>query len=86
LWQTRFLPLIIKIDDKGNVYIYIDRVHAVHADGKEYSGLYMMMDKGAIINVSKKLGLVTNSLMETEVVSYSEWFPKYTWFRYFRMA
>ena len=39
-----------------------------------------------MINVSKKLGVLTTSSTETEIVSTAECLPKCTWFRYFRMA
>ena len=39
-----------------------------------------------MINVSKKLAVVTTSSTETEVVADGGRFPKCTWFRYFRMA
>jgi hypothetical protein len=42
--------------------------------------------KGAMINVTKKLGLVTNSSTETEIVATGECLPQCTWFRYFRIA
>jgi hypothetical protein len=38
-----------------------------------------------MINISKKLGLVTNSSTETKIVSTGERMPKCTWFRYFRI-
>ena len=38
-----------------------------------------------MINVSKQLGLVTNSSMEIEIVDTDERLPKCTWFRYFRI-
>ena len=78
MWQTRYLPLIIEIDDKGDMYIYIDRVYAVHDDGRGYSGLHVTMGRGGIINQSKKLGVVMTSSTETEIVSTGERFPKYT--------
>ena len=62
------------------MHIYIDGSHAVHADGKGHSELYLTIGKGAMINVSKKLGLVTVSSTETEVVSNGERFPKCSWF------
>ena len=37
--------------------IYIDGGHATHTNAKGHSGLYAKMVKGAMINVSKKLGL-----------------------------
>ena len=48
--------------------------------------MHVTMGTGAMMNVSKKLGLVTNSLTETEVVATGERFPKCTWFRCFRIA
>ena len=39
--------------------IYVDGAYAVHADGKGHSGLFVTMGTGAMINVSKKLGVNT---------------------------
>lgn len=83
IWKTRFIPLIITINDDGAITC-IDGAHTVHADAKGHSGLFNTMGKGAMINVSKKLGIVTNSFTETEIVSTRELMPKCTWFRYFR--
>jgi hypothetical protein len=82
---TRFMPLIIASDGL-NTIIYIDGSHAVHSNCKGHSGLFLTQGKGAMINVSKKLGLVTNSSTETEIVATGERLPKCTWFRYFRIA
>ena len=86
IWRTRFLPLIIEIDEEGNAHICIDGAHAVHSDVKGHSGLYLTMGRSAIINTLKKLGIVTTSSTETEVVACGERFLKCTWFRYFRLA
>ena len=72
VWHTRYLPLIIAIDKNGNAHIYINGAHAMHSGGKGHSGLYVTMGTGAMMNVSKKLGFVTNSSAETEVVSTGE--------------
>ena len=85
VWWTRFIPTIIGITEEGAI-IYIDGSHAIHADTKGHSGMYTTMGKGALINVARKLGLVTISSTETEVVSTGERMPKCTWFRYFRIA
>jgi hypothetical protein len=85
LRATRFIPLII-MSDGINTVIYIDGSHAVHSNCKGHSGLFLTQGKGAMINVSKKLGLVTNSSTETEIVATGERLPKCTWFRYFRIA
>ena len=84
LWTTRFIPLIIMSDGKDTI-IYIDGAHAVHSNCKGHSGLFVTQGKGAMISVSKKLGLVTNSSTETEIVATGERLPKCTWFRYFRI-
>ena len=84
IWKSRFIPLIISITKKGAI-IYIDGAHAIHTDAKGHSGLYATMGKGAMINVSKKLGLNTLSSTETEIVSTGERLPKCVWFRYFRI-
>ena len=44
-----------------------------------------MMDRGSMINIFKKLGLVTSRPIEKEGIYNSEIFQKYTWFRYFRL-
>ena len=86
LWFTRYLPLIVAIDEDGNVCMHVDGAHAVHVDGKGHSGLFVTMGRGAMINASKKLGVNTISSTETEIVSDGERFPKCAWFRYFRLA
>lgn len=58
----------------------------VHADAKGHSGLFVTMGKGALINVVKKIGLVTSSSTETEIVSTGKRINKCTWFRYLREA
>ena len=84
--KTRYLLLIIEIDNSGEVHIYIDSTHAAYRNRKEYSGLHVMIDRGAMINQSKKLGVVRNSLTETEIISTSERFPQCTQFRYFGLS
>ena len=44
------------------------------------------MVTGDMINVSKKLELVTTSSTETEVALPREMFPKCGWFHFFRLA
>ena len=85
-WEARFLPIVLSIDENGEVTTHIDGIHAVHDDGKGHSGLCLTMEQGAMMNVLKKLGLVTTSSTEKEIVSNGERFPKCTWFRCFRLA
>ena len=66
--------------------MYINGAYAVHEDSKGNSGIFVTMRRGNMLNVLKKLGLITTSFTKTEVVSTGERFPKCTWFRYFRLA
>ena len=84
LRKTRYMPLIISMGDEGTL-IYIDGAHAAHMDARGHSGLFVTQGKGAMISVSKKLGVATTSSTESEIVSTGERLPKCTWFRYFRI-
>ena len=53
--------LAIKIDKDGEVQICIDEDYEVHADRKEHSGLFLIIGRGFVVNVSKKLRLVVIS-------------------------
>ena len=59
-WSTCFLPTVIKITEDGGI-IYIDGSHVFHTDTKVYSGMFMTIGKGALLNIAKKLGLLTIS-------------------------
>ena len=39
-YVTRFVPLIISMDEKGEVVAYADRVHDACADVKGHSGMF----------------------------------------------
>ena len=80
------MPMTIATDEGGNVMTCIDGSHAARADGKGHSDLFATIGKGAMIKISKKLGLVTTSSTEAELVSTGERFPKCAWFHYFRTA
>ena len=51
----------MSIDDDGIVLTCIDDAHALYDDGEGHSGMFVTMGLGAIINASKKMGLVTTS-------------------------
>ena len=53
------MALIVSTDDDGEAHTRIDGSHAVHVDEKGHSEMCLTMEKGAMMNVSKKLGLVT---------------------------
>ena len=66
------LPLIVGVDDSGEVIVCIDRSHAVHVGGKGHSGMFAMMVRGATMSSSKNLGVATKVSTETEVASNRE--------------
>ena len=66
--------------------MHVDGADAVHSDGRSHSGAFVTMGTGSIMNVLKKISLVTNRSTKTEVVPTGERFPKCTWFRYFHIA
>ena len=79
-WGTcDLLDIIIENDGNIDVHIYIDGAHAVYSDSKGHPGLFITLGTESIINVSNKLGVVTNSFTETEVVSNIERSPMCTW-------
>ena len=86
LWRTLFVSLVITIDEELKAMMCIDRSHVVHDDIKLNSGLCITMGLGTMINVSNKLGLNTTSSKKIEIVSNSDRFPKYAWFRFLRLA
>ena len=75
IWKTRFMPLIIAITKDGAI-IFMDGLHAIHYDMGGHSGLFMTQGKGAIVNVSKELGLNTTSSTDTEITIVGERMPK----------
>ena len=68
--------MIIIIDEKGNVLTYIDSTHIVYADRKGHASLFLIMGKGVIINILKKLSLVITRSTEIEIVLNSKRFSK----------
>ena len=76
LCETRFLPLIISTDDDGDGHVYVDGAHQVYQDGKGHSGLCLTIVNVLMMIVSKKLGLVTMSSIEMDVVSTDERFSR----------
>ena len=83
LWFTRYLLLIISINKDREVYICIDGAYTVHMDKRGHSELYLTMRRGRMINILKKLELITTNSTETEVVADRDMFLKCSCFRYF---
>ena len=68
------------------MHVYVCGSHAMHANGRGHSILFVTMEKGAMMNVPKKLGTNTVISTETEIVSNGERFYRCAWFCYFRLA
>ena len=60
---TRHLPLILCADGKG-IGIWIDALHAVHADMKGHVGTYASMGKGTVISSVNQIKLNTTSTLQ----------------------
>jgi hypothetical protein len=70
----------------GEISLYIDGAHAVHADMRGHAGVMVTGGSGTLYASSTKTKLTTTSSTETEIVSVGEKLPKHLWFRYFRVA
>ena len=55
------MPFIIPINEDNEALMCTHRSHEVRVDVKRHSGLLVPMRKGAIMSVSRKLGLVKTS-------------------------
>ena len=77
---------MLSINENGDGAKHVDGAHVVCDDGKCHSGLFLTMGQGAMMKVSKKLGLVAASFTEIEIVADGERFQKCVWFRHFRLA
>ena len=51
----------MSINLDGNVYIYIDSKYAIHNDAKVHFCMYLIIEKGVIINIFNKFDIETNS-------------------------
>ena len=71
-----FLSLIMSIDNEVNDCIHSDRDHVVHSNRKRHSDVLATIGTGAMMSVSKKLGLISNSSTETDIESNGERFTK----------
>ena len=56
------------------MHAHVDGKRAACSDSKGHSGLFFTMGTGAVINVSKKLGVGDVSSVKTELVSIGERF------------
>ena len=83
---TRFLPLILSVDEHGIIHWWIDASFAVHDDMKSRTGLCMSLGKGTVYAASTNQKINTTSSTESELVGVSDGMPKMIWSRYFMEA
>ena len=83
LRDTKHMPLTIEMDDKITMQWWVDASFAVHKDMKSHTGAVLMMGKGAIIAISTKQKINTDSSTVAELVGVHDALPMIMWTRYF---
>ena len=83
LKQTEKDVLTLSANDIRLVKWWVDGSYAVHKDCRSQTGATMSMGQGSILSSSKKQGLNTRSLTETEVVAVDDKLPQILWTKYF---
>ena len=83
LMATRHLPLILKVDDDGIAYWWIDASFAVHENMRSRTGMHMSLGKGTVYGASVKQKINTASSTEAELVGVADALPKMLRTRYF---
>ena len=77
------LPLILSMDDTGEMRWHVDASFAVHNDMKSHTGATMTMGQGAAYNQSSKQKINTGSSTKAELVGANEVLTQMIWARYF---
>ena len=77
------LPLILSIDQSGNIKWYVDVSFAVHRDMRSHTGGFMTMGTGGAYVQSRKRKLNTKSSTEAELVGVDDVLTQVIWTRYF---
>ena len=80
---TQGLTLTLGSNGKGQIQWWIDASYAIHVDLKGYTGTTMLLGSGSIFTGSRKEKLVTNSLMESEVIGMYDILPHILWTKKF---
>ena len=77
---------MIEMDDKCVMQWWVDASFAVHQDMRSHSGAVFMMGKGAIVALSTKQKINTDSSTVAELVGVHDALPLIMWSRYFMQA
>ncbi|CAJ1950718.1 unnamed protein product [Cylindrotheca closterium] len=83
LRATKYMPLTIELGDEFIMQWWVDASFAVHNDMKSHTGAVLTMGKGAIIAISTKQKINTDSSTVAELVGVHDALPMIMWSRYF---
>ena len=77
------MPLVLSVDDSGQIWWWIDASFTVHNDMKSHTGATMSMGKGAMYSTSGKQKHVMQSSTKAEIVAVHDVMPQLIWTGYF---
>ncbi len=80
---TKYLKLMLSVDDMGLFKWCVDRSHDIHWDCKGHGGTVFTMGKGGVPSYSRMIKLNTRSLTETELVLADMYMPEMLWSLHF---
>ena len=83
---TRTIPLTLSANDTNIITWFVDAAFAVHPDFKSHTGGNMTMGEGAVISISKKQKMNTQSSTEAELVAADDCMGMILWTRLFLEA
>ncbi len=76
---TKYLKLILSVENMGMLKWYVDGLHNVHPDCRGHGEVLFSMGKGVTMSYSRKLNLNTQSLTESELVTAEMYMPEILW-------
>jgi hypothetical protein len=80
---TKYLKLIISIENLGILKWYVDGSHNIHCDCKGHGGAMFTMGERAVSSYSRKVKLNTRSSTKMELVVADMYMPDMLWSLYF---
>ena len=67
--DTKYMKLILSINDLSKIMWWVDTSNRTHEDCKGHTGAMMSLGGGAVISSSRKQKINTKSLTESELVA-----------------
>ena len=80
---TIVLPMILSIDNSGNITWYVDASFAVHKDTRSHTGGFMTMGKGGAYLQSSNMKLKIKSSTEADLFRVDDLLSKLIWIQLF---